>query len=288
MIQNLLLSKCLRVRGSLESGALTVILNTYLAFILAALAFIAPFTHSIIVSADRSASVPNSVKENPYHVGEQLNYSASWSNVVVAGELSLQTKDRANFNGTDGYHVRLQARSTGFVDSFVYKVDDVYESFINAATLEPFRAESRSRHGKESKQGSLVIDQQHRTARLADGRTLRIPPDTYDLASLFYALRTIDLTPGKTSDFTLLEDGQLYSVRAEPEGRETVHAPKADYDAVRVAIKPIEDGRVKDSYKLRLYLTSDTRRLPVLLTAEPFWGRTRVELTSASGTKPAG
>jgi hypothetical protein len=265
-----------------------MIQNFLLALTLTALAFIVPFTQSIIVRADRYTSVPNSVKENPYQVGEQLTYSASWSNFMVAGELTLQTKERAIFNGTDGYHLRLQAHSTGIVDSLVYKVNDVYESFINAETLQPFRAESRSRHGNESKQSSFVIDQQHRTARLADGRTLRIPPDTYDLASLFYALRTIDLTPGKASDFTLLEDGQLYSIRAEPEGREKIHTSTADYDTVRVAIRQIEDGRTKDPYKLRLYLTSDSRRLPVLLTAEPFWGQTRVELTSASGTKPAG
>jgi len=100
--------------------------------------------------------------------------------------------------------------------------------------------------------------------------------------------RSIDLTPGKASDFTLLEDGQLYSVRVEPEAREKIHTSTADYDTVRVAIRQIEDGRSKDPYKLRLYLTSDARRLPVLLTAEPFWGQTRLELTSASGTKPAG
>jgi hypothetical protein len=154
MIQNFLLCKCLRVRDSFESEALTPsplsllkagmlfpetgervavkpgdgaggrnaeLPNTYLALTLTALAIIVPFTQNIIVRADRSARATNSVKQNPFQVGEQLTYSASWSNFMVAGELTLQNKERGIFDGTDGYHLRLQAHSTGIVDSSMRK-----------------------------------------------------------------------------------------------------------------------------------------------------------------------
>ena len=134
----------------------------------------------------------------------------------------------------------------------------------------------------------LTIDPHRQIARLADGRTIKIPPDTYDLASLLYAFRAIDLTPGRTRTFTLLEDNALHTVRAEPEAREKVKTPKAEYDAFRIAIKLLEGTDISDLYRLRLYLSNDARRLPVLLTAEPLWGRIRVELTSATGTRPTG
>ena len=79
--------------------------------------------------------------EAPFIVGERLSYDVSWSNFIVAGELTLETKDRRSFDGIDGFHVSAQAQSVGLVSAIVYKVNDVYESFINAATMQPFRAE---------------------------------------------------------------------------------------------------------------------------------------------------
>src|SRR5215216_6300070 len=147
-----------------------------------------------------------------FPVGERLNYDVSWSDFIVAGELTLETKDRRSFDGVDGLHVSAQAQSVGVVSAFVYKVNDSYESFLNAATLQPFRAEKHSRRGKKREQSSVIIDQQKRTARLDDGRTIEIPPDTYDLAGLLYAIRAMDLTPGKAHTFNLLEDNKLYAI----------------------------------------------------------------------------
>jgi hypothetical protein len=47
----------------------------------------------------------------------------------------------------------------------------------------------------------------------------------------------------------------------------------------------MEGKRDSNLYNLRIYLSNDSRRLPVLITAEPSWGEVRVELTSATGTK---
>ena len=241
-----------------------------------------------IAKGDRPPALSMPGADNPFVVGEQLNYEASWRNFILAGAMTVQTKERRVFENTEAYHVAIQAQSVGFVRSFVYEVDDIYESFINTTTLRPFRAEKRLNHGDKQKQTSLRIDPRQQVARLADGRTIKIPPDTYDLASLLYAFRTIDLTPGRARTFTLLEDNDLHTVRAEPEAREKVKTRTAEYDAFRIAIKLIEGQDISDPYRLRLYLSNDSRHLPVLLTAEPVWGRIRVELTSATGTRPTG
>jgi len=40
-------------------------------------------------------------------------------------------------------------------------------------------------------------------------------------------------------------------------------------------------GRENDKlYNLKIFVTNDARRVPVLITAEPSWGSVRVELTS--------
>jgi hypothetical protein len=236
-------------------------------------------------SAKQTRPVSATAVEAPFIVGERLNYEVSWSNFIVAGELTLETKDRRSFDGIDGFHVSAQAQSVGLVSAVVYKVNDVYESFINAATMQPFRAEKKSRRGKKREETSVTIDQQRHTARLADGSTMEIPPDTYDLAGLLYAIRTIDLTPGKTRNFNLIEDNKVYAITVKPEAREKITTKTGDYETIRVTTE-MAGGRGKSNlYNLKMYVTTDKRRLPVLITAEPNWGEVRVELTSATGTK---
>ena len=223
--------------------------------------------------------------ESPLNVGERLTYDVSWSDFVVAGELTLETKERREFDGVDGYHVTAQAQSVGLVSAIIYKVNDLYESFIDATTLQPFRAVKSSRHGKKRDQSSMTLDQQGRTAKLNDGRTLPIPGNTYDVASLFYAVRAMDLSSGKARTFTLIEDGKLYDIKAEVEGRETISVRGVKYDIVRISTKAVRAGGAKDPYQLKFYVTNDARRLVVMMTAEPSWGQVRMELTSATGTR---
>ncbi len=229
-------------------------------------------------------SASRAVEAVPFTVGERLEYEVSWSSFLVAGELVLEIKERRNIDGVDAYHVSAEAQSVGLVNLTILKVKDVYNSFINATTLQPFRAEKNSRRGKKREQGAMTLDQQGGKATLEDGKQIAIPQGTYDLASLLYAIRTIDLKGNKPQRFTLIEDGKLYDLSVEIEGREKLTTRIGKYNIVRVATKAVS-SRNKDPYQLRIFLTDDAERLPVLITAEPAWGQVRVELTNATGTK---
>lgn len=257
-----------------------MIKKSLIALAIIALSFPVALAQSRSIKADRTTPSKFSLT-----VGERLNYDVSWSDFIVAGELTLETKDRRSFDGVDGFHVSAQAQSVGLVSAVVYKVNDIYESFLSAATLQPFRAEKNSRRGKKRQQASITIDQQHRTARLSDGRTIEIPSDTYDLAGLIFAIRAMDLTQGRSRVFNVLEEDKLYKISVEPEANERITTPAGTFDAIRLTTKTIGGGRDSNLYNLKLYITNDARRLPVQITAEPSWGSVRVRLTSVAGTK---
>ncbi len=234
--------------------------------------------------SDRSeATATASSMRNPFTAGESLSYDVSWADFIVAAELTIQTDQRRTFDGIDGYHVTVEARTVGLVNR-LFKVHDVYESFINAATLQPFRAEKRSQHRKEQTRSSVTIDQDKRAAQVEGGRSLEIPEHTYDLAALIFAIRGMDLTMGQTRTMTVLEDEKLYTIKLQPEAREKVTTRAGSYETIRIATTRVK-GRENDKlYDLRIFITDDARRLPVLITAEPSWGAVRVELTSSTGT----
>jgi hypothetical protein len=209
--------------------------------------------------------------------GELLEYEVSWSNFLVAGQLRMQVKGRKNLSGADAYHLSAHVGSVGPVRTF-FKLDGDYEAFVDPSTLRPFRAEKRTMRGKKYQESYFTIDQG--VATLGDGRSLEVPPDTYDLASLFYAIRAMDLRSTEPRLFTLLEDGKLYKVRARIIGRQKITARTGNHDAVKVLLDLDQEGN--DSYKLALYITNDSRRLPVLLVGDLPWGQVRVELLLAT------
>ena len=257
-----------------------------LALALASLVAI-PAPSQVKTTRSAEATVPNppasirSTVSAPFSVGEKLEYEVSWSNFLVAGELTLETKARTNIDGVDSYHVNATAQSVGLVNLTVMKVKEVYDSFINSSTLQPLRAEKNSRRGKKRAQGAIQLDQKNGKATLEDGRVVEIPQGTYDLASLLYAIRAIDFTPGRSHNFTLIEDGKLYDLSVTVEGRENLTTRTGTYNVVKLTTKAVGNRSNKDPYRLKIFITTDAQRLPVLITAEPAWGEVRVDLISA-------
>src|SRR5204862_6790892 len=94
--------------------------------------------------------------------------------------------------------------------------------------------------------------------------------------------RGMDHTSAKSRTYTVLEDEKLYTINVQPEAKEKITTRAGTYDTVRLSTS-MKKGRENDKlYNLRMYISNDARRMPVLITAEPSWGSVRVELTSAT------
>jgi Protein of unknown function (DUF3108) len=238
--------------------------------------------HPPAASTRSDGSAKRSSAADPFAVGERLSYDVSWADLLTAGELILEVEERLKVDGVDAFHVSAIAQSVG-LGALVYKVNDRYDSFINTASLLPFRAQKDSRRGKRHKTTSIEIDQDRKMATLTAGSKLKLPSDTYDMAGLMYAFRTMNLKDREPKTFMLLEDDKLYTISAQPDGSEKIETRVGRFDAVRLAVRVIEQGKANDRYKLRVYLTNDTRRVPILVTADPRWGQIHVEITSATG-----
>ena len=187
----------------------------------------------------------------PWKGGERLHYKVSWANFVAAGELTLECQEVSEPGKSKLYRLAVRARSVDWVRTLFLNVNDVYESSVDAGTLLPIQAEARLEHGNKLEQSSIRFDHRNRVARLSNGQTRPLTPNTYDAATLMFILRTLELEVGKTQIVQLLDKETVHTLRAEVERTESVRVGQRDYQVARLAIKQIENGsasrRTKDS-----------------------------------------
>jgi hypothetical protein len=234
------------------------------------------------VGAEKPAAFSRAAvgEHTPYRVGEVLEYSVSWSGFLTAATMTAQVRKRGIFDGFDCYHTIMQAQTAGLAN-VLYKASSKYESYVDADSLLPHRAQNILQQPKRVKKRNYRLEPEKSRAFLQDGRTIPIPSSTYDVASLFYTIRCMELALKKPAKFTLIENDKLQKLVAEVEGFENIKTDAGSFKAARIAVKFENDGVVSDSKKLRLYLSSDSKRYPVLITVDLPLGSIRIELVSA-------
>jgi len=225
----------------------------------------------------------------PFQIGERLSFNVSWSNFVTAARLELEVADRGAFFGQDGYQLRAKVETIGYVRSIFTDLDNQYTAYVDAKTTLPYRAENSTRQGLSREDASIIFDQAGHTARYPDGSSTAIPPNTYDLASLVYALRLKPLKAGESYKCAVLYDKEIIEIEALVKPRERIISQAGSYDAIRVELTTKSKKFNLSKYRVRVWFSDDAQHLPVTITAQLAFGDVRAELSSAvivTPTKP--
>jgi hypothetical protein len=214
----------------------------------------------------------------PLVPGETLSYYVSWGTFTTAARLDLEVVDQGSFFGQDGYQLRARVNTTGSVRSVFQEIDNQYTTYVQGGTLLPHRIETSIRQGVRSSEDLMTIDQQGRQARFADDSQRNLSGETYDLVSLFYALRTKGFASGSKGKLFAIYGRELVELDIKVQDRARITTPTGTYNAVRVEIDPKDQSK----YKTQVWFSDDAQKLPVLITAKLPFGEVRAELSGVS------
>ena len=187
-------------------------------------------------------------------------------------------------DGRAAFHLLTTARS-GPVVSKLYPIDNRVESLVDAETLMPHRMTFRRREGKRKNDFEVTFRHQDGTALdIKDGvaETLQIPPETHDLISCLYYVRSLpSVEAGSTMTLNLHHDKKNYRVEVRVEGTERIKAPWGKVDAIRVLVIMPFQGIFLNEGNIRVWLTRDSRRIPVMMKAKVIIGSVTARLVEA-------
>lgn len=218
----------------------------------------------------------------PFQPGERLTYAVTYLN-LRAGTAVLEVQDAMPVEGRAALKLVSTARSSSVL-SKVYPVDNVVESLIDAETLSPYHMVFHRREGRKKNDFDLTfrhLDGTVLSVKDGIGETLAIPPFTHDLISCLYYVRNLQtMAPGTSLVLNLHHDKKNYRVEVRMEGVERVHGAWGDVEAVRLLVVMPFQGLFLNEGNIRVWVTNDDRRLPVMMKAKVIIGSVVAKLTS--------
>lgn len=233
----------------------------------------------------------DSRESEAFDVGEWFKFRIHYG-IVNAGFATLEVKE-ATINSKKVFHVIGRGYTTG-MSKFFFKVEDLYETYIDKETRNPYQFVRKINEGGYTKNQEgffnpsenkiLVKDYKHKTEK-----TFPIPRNTQDIMSSFYYLRNhpnIDkIKPGDFLAIDMFFDDSTTKFRLKFIGREDI---KTKFGVVATMIfRPlVQSGRVfKEEESLTVWITDDENKLPIRIRANLAVGSIKADLEGFKGLK---
>ena len=210
-----------------------------------------------------------------FRVGERLVFSVEYG-PVKAGQAVMEVSKIADINGRRCYHLISEASTNELFSNF-FEVRDRVESYMDVDGLFPWRFEKHLREGDFRSDMRVVYDQINRRA-VTDEDTMDVPPFVQDILSGFYYGRVQDLTLGKSIYIDHHSGRKIYPLEAKVLKKDRVKVPAGVFTCV--VIEPVLQavGIFKHAGRLRVWLTDDEMKIPVLMKSKMIIGSVAAKL----------
>ena len=225
--------------------------------------------------------------------GEKLVFAGSYNMSGLMTQLAQVTISTENVTTAKNTYLHLSCELSTYSkwDSF-FKIRDVYESYVNPATLKPSLYKRSIDEGGWTKKekyvfkGTTVNSTSKRKNSPETQNTFTIGSSTQDVISLLYKVRTMDLSKfkeGQTQSLMIVFDEKQIPVTLKYMGRETVNAGNlGKKECYKLSIGAKTDA-LKGKDKNLMWLTADDKKIPALLKFSIPVGTGQLTLTSATG-----
>lgn len=225
-----------------------------------------------------------------YQPGEKISYVVHYG-VVTGGVATLELNEET-LSGRKVWHSRLTGRTTGFADA-VFKVLDIYESYIDPSTELPLLSVRNISEGRYRRYNEVTFDHHTRkdSAILSSDLTgIHIAPQgIHDILSCFYWYRNqifpnlSKVQKGEMITVTTWFTDELYPIKMRYLGVEEV---KTRAGRIRChKFNPVtEKGRLfKTEDDVSFWFSDDKNFLPVKIRFDIFVGSFMVDMQDYEG-----
>ena len=216
------------------------------------------------------------VENVAFGANEKFTFDINYG-FINAGVATMEVVRLVEYEQRPCHQIVTRANSNKLFSTF-YNVDDRVESIIDAVGLFSWRFEKNLREGGYRADRRYYFDQRNHLAFYSND-TLSVPPFVQDPLSVLYYVRTQELKPGQSLAVDNFTDGKHYPLEVKVLKRETITVEAGTFDCVVVEPLLRSVGVFKHQGRLRVWLTDDRLKMPVLMKSKVLVGSITAELT---------
>jgi len=216
-------------------------------------------------------------------IPEKLVYSLTWTGIPV-GTATQEIRDDG-----DTRMIVSTASSNDWLSTF-FPVDDRTESVLFKTGS--FPGEPRSfrmlfKEGTRTRDREISFNIPGRVANFHDRKkgervTVPITADTYDIFSSFYYIRHQPMVSGKSFYVNVLDSKKLHRLEIRALKKERITVPAGEFDTIKVEPMVKPEGVFEGKRGAYIWLTDDSRRIPVKVQTKVKIGTITAVLTGGS------
>ena len=207
---------------------------------------------------------------------EKLTFDINYG-FINAGSATMEVARLIEYENRPCYQVVTTARSNSFFSTF-FKVEDRVESIIDAIGLYSWRFEKNLREGGYKADRMYSFDQRNGVVHYQND-TIPVPPFAQDALSVLYYTRTQDLEVGESLQMDNFTDGKHFSLEVKVVKKEVITVEAGTFSCIVVEPLLQSVGVFKHQGNLKVWLTDDRLKMPVLMKSKVLVGSISAELT---------
>lgn len=223
------------------------------------------------------------IRNTAFNNGEVITLKVFYTVVGAyfgAGEATFTTA-LERLAGKPVYHITGEGKTYSFYDNF-FKVRDKYETYIDTATLQPYRFIRNVYEGGYKKYENVTFNKSANSAVTNKG-VYKVPECVQDVLSAVYYSRNIDFNkykPGDKITFSMFLDNELYEMYIRYLGKETIRTKYGKFKAVKFKPLLIKGTIFEGGEKMTVWVSDDRNHVPVRIESPISVGSVKIDMIS--------
>jgi hypothetical protein len=214
----------------------------------------------------------------PFGPGERMEYDVKFGALRV-GNAHMEVVALDNVRGRPAWHTAFWVQG----GNFLYRVNDVYESWMDAETLSSLRFVQELEEGGKDTERKFEIYPERAVFIQTTKKPAKEEPSVsqpLDDGSFLYFIRTIPLVVGQTYDFNRYFRPDRNPVRIRVLRKERVSVPAGTFDAIVVQPVIKTKGIFSENGHAEIWLSDDDRHIMLQLKSKLSFGSLNLYLKS--------
>jgi hypothetical protein len=223
------------------------------------------------------------VRNNSFQAGESLSLIVFYNALglyVNAGTANITVNSERLFN-KPVFHI-VGTGSTNSKYDWIFKVRDRYETYIDTATLQPYKFIRNVNEGGYRKYENITFNQTTNTAITTQG-VFKVPNCINDVVGAVYYARNIDFDkykPGDRIPFFMFLDNEVYNMYIRYEGKQTVKTRYGKFRAIKFKPLLLKGTIFEGGEKMTVYVSDDANKIPLRIESPLLVGSVKVDMMS--------